>query len=92
VRPALEDMIGAGALVQAIRQADPARSESPEAAACAAVFASVAARLHATLADCVSGRQLHGLGLAADISWAAELDASGSVPILGEDGAFGALA
>ena len=62
LRPALEDMIGAGAIVHALSRADPGCSVSPEAAASAAVFGAMAHDLPATLAECVSGRQLCRVG------------------------------
>ncbi|GAA4552824.1 2-phosphosulfolactate phosphatase [Pseudonocardia xishanensis] len=83
LRPAVEDLWGAGALVAALDDW-PA---SPEARAAAAAFTAVADDVRAALHDCASGRELHGMGFPDDVDTAAELDESTSVPIL-RDGAF----
>lgn len=89
LRPAVEDLLGAGAIVTALGQGDPARSSSPEAAAARAAFGSARNDLERTLAASVSGRELEAKGNADDIGWAAALDVSSCVPVLGDDGAFG---
>lgn len=55
---------------------------SPEAAAAAAVYADTADDLSKRLADCTSGRELRERGYGADVTWAAAVDASKSVPLL----------
>lgn len=90
LRPAVEDLWGAGALVDALLTATAGWTDpSPEAQAAAAAFRTVAAadRLADALAGCASGRELVTLGFADDVRTAAELDASASVPIL-RGGAF----
>jgi 2-phosphosulfolactate phosphatase len=78
LRPAFEDIVGAGAVIAALGTC----RLSPDAAAAAAAFADAAGDLAARLADCPSGRELRGMGFGTDLSWAAELDASRSVPLL----------
>lgn len=82
LRPALEDHLGAGALVAAL--AGPA---SPEAEAAAAVWRHAADRLPDVLRACASGRELVERGWADDLAYATALDASPHVPVL-HDGAF----
>ncbi len=82
LRPALEDLVGAGAIVAALEG-----TRSPEAAAAAAVFAEFATRLPATLGGCASGRELIERGYPQDIELASMLDVDAAVPEL-IDGAF----
>ena len=83
LRPAMEDMVGAGAILAALRPTAP----SPEAIAAIAVYAAAAAALLPFVAACSSGRELTALGYAGDVEIAAQLDASEAVPLL-RDGAF----
>ncbi len=83
LRPAIEDMVGAGAILAALRPTAP----SPEAIAAIAVYAAAAAALLPFIAACSSGRELAALGYASDVEIAAHLDASETAPIL-QDGAF----
>ncbi len=82
LRPALEDMIGAGAI---INEMDGARS--PEARAATAVFQQARPNLHATLLACASGKELVEKGLAESVVMAAELGCSSAVPLL-QNGAY----
>jgi 2-phosphosulfolactate phosphatase len=75
LRPALEDAIGAGAVLAGLPG-----SRSPEAAAMVAVFESCRDRLVATLEACGSGRELEGRGHQQDKFIAGELDVSTCVP------------
>ncbi|MEU8890131.1 2-phosphosulfolactate phosphatase [Streptomyces sp. NPDC048442] len=85
LRPALEDLLGAGAVIAALREsADPGLS--PEATAAAAAYTAVA-DVNATVTDCSSGRELTEGGFAEDVALARELDVSTTVPTL-TDGAF----
>lgn len=81
LRPAVEDLIGAGAILQAIGDAP-----SPEASAAIAAFE--AAREHPLdfLWECASGRELVERGFPGDVALAAELDSSTAVPRLQPDG------
>lgn len=85
LRPAVEDLIGAGAIIDALRhrQAGPL---SPEATAAGAAYRG-SGDVAALLADCASGRELAAGGYADDVAVAAEVDACGTVPVL-VDGAF----
>ena len=78
LRPAVEDLIGAGAVLAALGPKDP----SPEAVAAMAAFAAVAPDVPRYLATCSSGRELFEAGFAADVAIAAEVDASAAVPLL----------
>jgi 2-phosphosulfolactate phosphatase len=78
LRPALEDLLGAGAILAALAAASP----SPEAWAAMAAFAEAAADLPARLAGCGSGRELIAAGYEADVELAAALDASPVAPRL----------
>jgi 2-phosphosulfolactate phosphatase len=88
LRPAVEDLLGAGAIVTALSQGDPARLLSPEAAAAGAAFRSARSDLEGTLAASTSGRELEAKGYGGDIRWAAALDVSPCVPVLAGDGAY----
>ena len=83
LRPAIEDLIGAGAIVAAAAPDGP----SPEAALAAVSFGTVHARLADVLRDCHSGRELIDVGFGSDVDMAAELDVSEAVPVL-VDGEF----
>ena len=87
LRPALEDHLGAGAVLSALADAGHAAAMSPEAAAAAELFAAALPRLTERLRTCVGGRELAGKGFAEDVEVAAALDASTVVPVL-VDGAF----
>jgi 2-phosphosulfolactate phosphatase len=83
LRPAVEDLLGAGAILAAL--ADQALS--PEALAAAGVFQALQQKLSLVLRACSSGQELTLKGLADDVNLAAELDASTSVPVL-QNGAY----
>jgi 2-phosphosulfolactate phosphatase len=83
LRPAVEDLWGAGALV-ALLQDGGWPDVAPEAAAAAA---SVPGDVGEALRACASGRELIDMGYPDDVDTAAELDRSDSVPVL-RDGAF----
>ena len=76
MRPALEDALGAGAILA------PARPRSPEAEAAVAIFERCRDNLLMTLDACGSGRELDERGHHDDKFIAAELDASACVPRL----------
>lgn len=82
LRPALEDLLGAGAILAAMTG-----HPSPEARAAIAAFHDAAPRLLEALSQCASGRELSEKGWHADIGYAAELNVSSTVPVL-TDGAF----
>ena len=92
LRPALEDWLGAGAILQAIRDTRGfSTSLSPEAEAACAAFLHFRGRLFETLAACSSGKEAAGMGSIEDIRLAADLDASQTAPVL-VDGAYRSFA
>jgi 2-phosphosulfolactate phosphatase len=83
LRPSFEDLMGAGAIIDAL---DGLRV-SPEASAALAVFKSARDDLERLLLDCASGRELAGKGFTDDVIWAAKLNVSRVAPLL-RDGAY----
>jgi 2-phosphosulfolactate phosphatase len=83
LRPAVEDLIGAGAILHGLDR----RAMSPEAMAAVAAFGHARAAIPAALAASVSGRELADAGFGDDVSIAAVVDATIVVPVL-ERGAF----
>ncbi len=81
LRPAVEDLWGAGAVVHAMVRAGfgPA---SPEASAAAAAYGELGAGLGAALAACASGRELILDGYGSEIELAAQENVSQKVPVL----------
>ena len=84
LRPAVEDLLGAGAVIAALGAA----ARSPEAATAARAYAA-GTDLPRTIMDSASGRELAAIGFAEDVAIAVEIDASQAVPAL-RDGAFSA--
>jgi 2-phosphosulfolactate phosphatase len=82
LRPAIEDLLGAGAIIAALEG-----RHTPEAEVAASAFRSCRDGLERLLTGCLSGEELVHRGLRGDVRMAAGLDAGGSVPILRE-GAF----
>jgi 2-phosphosulfolactate phosphatase len=80
LRPSFEDLLGAGAIVTALRVLD-AGTVSREALA-AGQLASATHDLGAALAECTSGRELIGWDRQVDVELAAELDVSTAAPVL----------
>jgi 2-phosphosulfolactate phosphatase len=83
LRPAFEDIVGAGAVLSALAAENP----SPEARAAIAAFESVRSDLEVTLKSCASGRELIEIGYEHDVTISAALDVSPVVPVL-RNGAF----
>jgi 2-phosphosulfolactate phosphatase len=84
LRPALEDLLGAAAIIAAL---GPQVPRSAEAAVTEAVWHEHGRHAAGLLGECVSGRELAERGFAADVALAAEHDAQDTVPVL-TDGAF----
>lgn len=88
LRPALEDHLGAGAIIAAtLAHAAEPLSVSPEASAAMAIFESMRGNLAGMVAECASGRELIAGGYGGDVAIASEYDHSEIVPAL-IDGAF----
>lgn len=77
LRPAIEDWIGAGAIIAGLPG-----TRSAEAEMAAVAFAAARADLPGRLAQAGSGRELLGRGFAADVALAADLDADEVAPRL----------
>jgi 2-phosphosulfolactate phosphatase len=77
LRPAVEDWVGAGAIISYLRG-----RRSPEAESAVAVYTAVARRLPDFLAACSSGRELVERGRATDVALAAQLNVSNIAPLL----------
>jgi 2-phosphosulfolactate phosphatase len=81
LRPAVEDLWGAGAFIAALVRRG-AGDLSVEAGMALAAYRSVADDLGSALRDCASGRELHAHGFPGDAVVAAQADATTAVPIL----------
>lgn len=94
LRPALEDQLGAGAVLAALQDLtdhDGAGVDlSPEARAASALFRSCRDEVADVVRACVGGRELVAKGYTEDADVAGEHDASTVVPVL-LDGAFRAV-
>jgi 2-phosphosulfolactate phosphatase len=82
LRPAAEDLIGAGAILARL-----AGTRSPEAELACAAWRAAETQLERVLRECASGVELAERGFARDVELAAELDADPVAPRL-RDGAF----
>jgi 2-phosphosulfolactate phosphatase len=80
LRPAIEDLIGAGAVLASL----PGRP-SPEAETALAAFEHFHHNLHDVLARSISGEELAARGFACDVEMAAEYAVSAAVPVMRED-------
>jgi len=82
LRPAFEDLIGAGAIISNL-----SGSLSPEASVAVAAFDRVQEKLLKTLKQCTSGKELIQMGFEQDIPPTAEVNVDECAPIL-KDRAF----
>jgi 2-phosphosulfolactate phosphatase len=82
LRPSLEDLLGAGAVLSHL-----GGTPSPEACSAIAAWRDAERSVGERLATCFSGQELISRGLTDDVNYASEVDASAVVPIL-RDGAF----
>lgn len=80
LRPAIEDWIGAGAIIEHLDG-----TLSPEATAARDTFRSVLPDLESTIRGCASGRELTEIGYAGDVALAAAYRCSRCVPRLIND-------
>lgn len=81
LRPAVEDLWGAGAFLAGLVDRGIAPL-SPESIASVAAYRQAADQLPELLHDCASGRELIGYGYRDDVAIAGEINASRSVPVL----------
>ncbi len=84
LRPAVEDLWGAGAILAGLVAAGLG-DLSPEAAAARAAFESVRDRLPSAMRECSSGRELIENGFGEDVDLAAHLSVETVVPLLTEE-------
>jgi len=77
LRFALEDYLGAGAILAALPFA-----QTIEAQACDATFRALQDRLEAVLWECESGQELRTKGLGEDVRFAAQLNVYDTAPVL----------
>lgn len=82
LRPALEDLIGAGAIISHLHS-----QRSPEAEMTTAVFRHAHPHLLHTLLHCGSGKELVSRGFEDDVRLAGQLNVSNAAPLL-VDGAY----
>ena len=82
LRPAIEDLIGAGAIIDALGGAMTAEAR----VACDA-WRSAAPNLDAVIRDCLSGRELIERGFAIDVDLALQSEVSAVAPVL-RDGTY----
>ncbi|HEY7071274.1 MAG TPA: 2-phosphosulfolactate phosphatase [Acidimicrobiales bacterium] len=83
LRPAVEDLLGAGAVIRALVDAGrPESTVSPEGRAAAAAFDAARDDLYEWLSTSDSGRQLVEWGWSDDVEAAAVLDAETVAPVL----------
>jgi 2-phosphosulfolactate phosphatase len=80
LRPAFEDLLGAGAIIRHLPG-----MRSPEAAVAEATFLHCQHDVKTYLQQCGSGKELIQWGCAADVELAAALEQSDCVPVLRED-------
>lgn len=90
LRPALEDHLGAGAVLAALARLGYRKAMSPEATVAAVLFDAVRPRLSQSMHECVGARELEAMGFRSDVDVAASWDVSRVTPTL-VDGAFRAL-
>lgn len=80
LRPCLEDLIGAGAVLAELKG-----TLSPEAELVVASFTRFRRTLHDALSRCGSGKELIQRGFAQDVELAAEYAVSSAAPVFDED-------
>ena len=82
LRPVIEDLIGAGAVIHRLKG-----DRSPEAGVAEAAYLYARDDIGLVLNDCASGRELAAMGFSQDVARAAEVGASACVPVM-IDGAY----
>jgi len=84
LRPAIEDMLAAGAIISQLQE----MSKSPEALMAEAAFAAAGSTLSTLLEGCSSGQELITSGYGEDVYVATAIHASKTVPVLSQEGAY----
>ncbi len=84
LRPAVEDLWGAGAVLSALA-ALGRTGFSPEARAARAAYDALDGDVAAALHACAGGQELDAIGFGDDVDVAAEVDTSTVVPVLRDD-------
>ncbi|HEY9549454.1 MAG TPA: 2-phosphosulfolactate phosphatase, partial [Kiloniellaceae bacterium] len=82
LRPAIEDLLGAGAVIARLSGA-----LSPEARAARAAYLDLKDEAATVLRSCLSGQELIAAGFPEDVELAAQEDVSAAVPAL-QDGRY----
>lgn len=85
LRPAVEDLLGAGAIIHSLRLAS-----SPEAQVALNAFRASEGEIGTLIGASISGRELSDAGFDGDVEIAVQLNVSACAPIL-RDGAYRAL-
>ena len=80
LRVAIEDYLGAGAILSYLPQ-----EKSPEARVCEGAFMHAQDQLETLLWDCGSGRELRAKGFENDVIFAARLNVYDAVPVMSDD-------
>jgi 2-phosphosulfolactate phosphatase len=80
LRVSVEDLIGAGAIIQYL-----SGRRSPEADAAKAAFEHASRNIPGCLGKCASGQELLERGFPADVALAAAVNCSDAVPLLKEE-------
>ena len=80
LRPSIEDLLGAGAIAEALDL-----EGSPEVQLARDAFRAAKPNLATRLAECISGRELIERGYADDVSFAGRLSVTSAVPVLRGD-------
>jgi len=82
LRPAVEDVWGAGAVLSELGRLRPELAMSPEAEMAVTAWRAVREHVAASLEQCASGQELIAMGCASDVAVASEVGQSPSVPVL----------
>ena len=77
LRPAMEDLIGAGAVIDALEG-----DLTPEAGLAHRAYRAIRDRLEQEISGCLSGQELIQRGFEADVGLACQLNVSGTAPVL----------
>jgi 2-phosphosulfolactate phosphatase len=82
LRFAIEDYLGAGAILSELVRLAPSIAPSPEAEVCIGAFERARPELRRLLLESGSGRELREIGLGQDVEHAARLDVYDAVPVM----------